>query len=246
MTKPIIFAHRGASAYAPENTLPAFQKAIDMKADGIELDIQLTKDGKIVVIHDERIDRTSTGKGWVKDYTFDELREFQFNTLHPEYENVTIPTIQEVFELIKPSNLSVNIELKTGIFQYKDLEEMIVQVVKEYELEDRVIYSSFHHPSMMTIKQLNPNYYIGLLTRDGFLDIPSYAKAIGANAINPALYQLQYPDFVTDCKKYGIDLNVWTVDEPEYIKQCIALEVHSIISNKPDLVRQIMEGIENG
>ena len=84
-TKPLVWAHRGASGYAPENTLAAFQKAVDLGADGVELDIQLTKDDPIVVIHDEMIDRTSDGKGWVKDYTLEELRAFNYNRTKPEY-----------------------------------------------------------------------------------------------------------------------------------------------------------------
>ena len=116
--KPLIWAHRGASGHAPENTLEAFQKAIDMKADGVELDIQLTKDGEIVVCHDETIDRTSNGIGSVKDYTLAELKKFNFNKTHPEYAHASIPTMKEVFELIKPSPLTINIELKTGQYDY--------------------------------------------------------------------------------------------------------------------------------
>ena len=114
MKKPLIWGHRGASAYAPENTLFAFQKAVEQKADGVELDIQLTKDGHIVVIHDEWIDRTSDGKGWVKDMTLAELRRFNYNRTHPEYEHADIPTMEEVLDLLKPTDLTIDIELKTA------------------------------------------------------------------------------------------------------------------------------------
>ena len=93
--KPFVWAHRGASGYAPENTLEAFQKAVELGADGVELDIQLTKDDQIVVIHDETIDRTSDGKGWVKDYTLEELRQFNFNRTKPEYSHADIPTMRK-------------------------------------------------------------------------------------------------------------------------------------------------------
>ena len=241
MNKPLIFAHRGASAYAPENTIPSFQKAIELNADGVELDIQLSKDGQIVVVHDETINRTSNGTGWVKDYTLEELKQFRFNTLHPEYENVTIPTMQEVIDVIKPSNLCINIELKTGIIQYPHIEEMILELIHKNDMDDRVIYSSFHHPSCAKIKELKKDAYIGFLTRDGIFDLPQYAKDHNANALNPALYQLLYPNFVKDCHELGVDINVWTVDDPEHIKQALDLGVHSIISNKPDLVRQLLE-----
>ena len=114
MTK--IYAHRGASGYAPENTLEAFYIAMQQGADGIELDVQLTKDGEVVVIHDETINRVSNGKGKVMDYTLAELKQFSFHNHMDMYKNVRIPTLQEVLDLVKPGKMEVNIELKTGIF----------------------------------------------------------------------------------------------------------------------------------
>ena len=138
MTLPLVYAHRGASAYAPENTLLSFQKAVDMNADGVELDIQLTKDGEIVVIHDEWLDRTSNGTGWVKDYTLEELKELEFNQNFPELGHASIPTMQEVLDLLKPTKLRIDIELKTGIVFYEGLEEKILKLVKDYDMESRV------------------------------------------------------------------------------------------------------------
>ena len=114
--KTKVWAHRGASGYAPENTLDAFRKAVEMGADGIELDVQMTKDGELVVIHDETIDRVSNGKGWVKDYTYEELKKFNFNKTHLEYTKEEIPTLEQVYLLIKPTNLTINVEIKTGIY----------------------------------------------------------------------------------------------------------------------------------
>lgn len=105
-----VWAHRGASGYAPENTMDAFRKAIEMKADGIELDVNLTKDGEVVVIHDEVLDRVSDGTGRVQDFTCNELKKFNFNKIHPEYEKEEIPTLEEVYQLIKPTDLTINVE----------------------------------------------------------------------------------------------------------------------------------------
>ena len=187
MNKPLIWAHRGASAYAPENTIPAFQKAIEMKADGVELDIQLTKDDRIVVIHDETIDRTSTGSGWVKDMTLAELRKFNYNKTHPEFEHADIPTMDEVLDLLKPTDLTIDIELKTGIVFYDHLEEKILALVKEKGMEDRVNYSSFNHYTCRRIKELKKDAYVGFLYADGPIDMPAYAKKYGMDAINPAV-----------------------------------------------------------
>ena len=109
-----IWAHRGASGYAPENTLESFELAIEQKADGIELDVQMTKDGELVVIHDETIDRTGNGTGRVQDHTLKELKALNFNKTHPEYASAKIPTLREVYELVKPSGITVNVEMKTG------------------------------------------------------------------------------------------------------------------------------------
>lgn len=100
MNRTKVWAHRGASGYAPENTLEAFQKAIEQNADGIELDVQMTKDGELVVIHDETIDRVCEGSGWVKDFTYGKLCRFHFNKTHPEYEHAQIPTLEEVYALM--------------------------------------------------------------------------------------------------------------------------------------------------
>ena len=112
--KTKVWAHRGASAYAPENTLEAFLLAAEQGADGVELDVQLTKDGEMVVVHDEEIDRVSDGSGFVKDYTLAELKNLNFNKTHPEYQNVKIPTLREVYEALKPTGMTINVELKTA------------------------------------------------------------------------------------------------------------------------------------
>ena len=151
--KTKVWAHRGASAYAPENTLEAFLLAAEQGADGVELDVQLTKDGEMVVVHDEEIDRVSDGSGFVKDYTLAELKILNFNKTHPEYQDVKIPTLREVYEALKPTGMTINVELKTGIFWYKDLEKKVLELTKEMEMEDRVIYSSFNHAA--TLLQLS-------------------------------------------------------------------------------------------
>ena len=153
---PLIWGHRGASGHAPENTLPAFKMAADMGADGVELDIQMTSDGVIVVCHDETIDRTSNGAGWLKDFTFDQLRRLDFSNGNGAYEGTKIPSMEEVLDLLDPTGLTINIELKTGIIFYDRIEEKILELVKRKGWEDRVIYSSFNHYTVRRIKELDP------------------------------------------------------------------------------------------
>lgn len=139
MNRPFVWAHRGASAYCPENTLPAFAKAIELGADGIELDVQMTKDGELVVCHDEKIDRTSDGKGWIKDFTLAELREFDFSYGDETFKGAKIPTLREVFELFADTDMTINIELKTGIMFYSGIEEKTIALTEEYGFMNRVI-----------------------------------------------------------------------------------------------------------
>ncbi len=241
MNQPLIWAHRGASAYMPENTIPAFQKAIELGADGIELDIQLTKDGEIVVCHDELIDRTSNGTGFLKDYTLEELRQFNFNKTHPEVKRAAIPTMREVFELIKETNLTINIELKTGVFDYTGIEEKIIAMTHEFEMEDRVLYSSFNHYSIKRIQALLPSARTAFLYEDGPLNMPQYAQEQGVQALHPWFVNLRFPSFMEECKERNLEVNVWTVNEEEYIKMCTNLGVHAIITNMPDYARKVIE-----
>ena len=239
-TKPLVWAHRGASGYAPENTLAAFQKAVDLGADGVELDIQLTKYDQIVVIHDETIDRTSDGKGWVKDYTLEELRAFNYNRTKPEYKHADIPTMREVFELLKPTGLFINIEIKTGVVFYEKIEEKILALTKEMGMEDRVCYSSFNHYTVTRIHELKPDAEVGFLYADGPIDMPSYGVKHGVNALHPALYNLQYDGFVKECKEKGLKLNVWTVNERPYMEMCCQYGVDAIITNYPDIAKEVV------
>ncbi|WP_035773495.1 glycerophosphodiester phosphodiesterase [Butyrivibrio sp. VCD2006] len=241
MSNPLIWAHRGASGHAPENTLPSFKLAADMKADGVELDIQLTKDDVIVVCHDEKIDRTSTGAGFIKDYTYDELLKYDFCNGNLAFEGTKIPTMEEVFELLDPTGLTINIELKTGEIFYPDLEEKIVALTKKKGFQDRVIYSSFNHYSVMKIKEIDPDAKVGFLYADGPLNMPGYAAENEVNALHPAFYNLQYPDFMADCDMFGIDVNVWTVNSESALLRCRELGVNAVITNYPDKARKIYE-----
>lgn len=239
--RPQVWAHRGASGYVPENTLVAFEMAKEQGAQGVELDIQLSKDGEIVVIHDEWLDRTSNGTGWVKDYTLEELREFNYNKTHPEVEYVTIPTMREVFELLKDTDMMINIELKTSIVFYEEIEEKILALTKEMEMEDRVIYSSFNHSTILRIQKLKPDAKVGFLYADGTLEMPAYGEKYQVDALHPALYNLQYPHFMEECKEKGLAVHTWTVNEQEHMVLCIKLGVDAMITNYPDVALQVVE-----
>ena len=234
--KTIIQAHRGASAYRPENTLAAFSLAIEQKADGIELDVHLSKDGEVVVAHDERLERVSNGKGLINDHTLAELKQLDFSKLFPEQGPCRIPTLAEVYALVKPTPLMVNIELKTTELLYPGLCEKLTALAHEYAMEERIIYSSFNHYSLLEIKKHKPEAKTGLLYQLGMVDPWVYANYVKAYAIHPHYYVIAaLPETVANCHDNGVKVNVWTVDDPEAIKQMIKCGVDGIITNKPDV-----------
>jgi len=245
LTKTKIYAHRGASGwdtkYAPENTMPAFEKAIEMEADGIELDVQLTKDGVIVICHDERIDRTSDGIGWLKDYTLKELREFSFSKTHPEYGDIKIPTLREFLEFMAPTGRGLNIELKTGVIYYDGLEEKTAAMVEEFGMNDRVIYSSFNHYSLKLLKHIVPKARMGLLMGQNFVDVPGYTTMMQAEAVHPN-YQHIDKEYIDNCHANGLKVNTWTVDPLVELKRFCEYGVDIIITDCPDNGRKIADG----
>ena len=240
--KTKVWAHRGASGYAPENTLDAFRKAVEMGADGIELDVQMTKDGELVVIHDETIDRVSNGKGWVKDYTYEELKKFNFNKTHLEYTKEEIPTLEQVYLLIKPTNLTINVEIKTGIVFYPGIEGRVLELTERLGMKERVIYSSFNHYTIRKIKESDPQAKTGMLYEDGITDAVDYAcDIVKADALHPSGYNVLYPGFLDKCRERNRQLHVWTINEEKDMRMLCEAGVDAMITNYPDIAKKIRD-----
>ncbi len=229
-----IWAHRGASGYAPENTLEAFALADKMNADGIELDVQLTKDGQLVVCHDEKIDRTSNGQGLVKDHTLAELKDLIFNNHNEAYPDCKIPTLEEVLQLVKPTKMVINIELKTGEYEYDGIEEKTVELVRKYKMQDRIIYSSFNHYSIKKILEIEPTADCGLLHTDCIVDIADYACRLGAKNLHPDKYFLDHKNYYSDAVAHNLKINAWTVNDEKDIIKDLNFKINAIITNYPD------------
>lgn len=237
-----IWAHRGASGYAPENTLEAFELAVKQKADGVELDVHLSKDGRLVVAHDERLERVSDGEGFLKDYTLKELKKFTFNKTHPEYKSAKLPSLDEVYELLKPTGLTVNVEIKTSDFDYPGIEEKLVKLAREWQMEDRVLYSSFNHYSLMRIRKVEPQVKIGLLYSEKFVNVPGYGANLGADALHPHFPMVLEDGYLEACRKNHLLVHPWTVNRAQDIKTMVRSGVDAIITNYPDRAREILLG----
>lgn len=230
-----IFAHRGASAAEPENTMAAFRKAIELGSDGIELDVHLSKDGEIVVTHDETLERVSDGKGRVVDYTLEQLRGFNFAAKREGHVPERIPTLKEVYELVKPTKLHINVEIKSGIVLYEGIEQKLLELEKEMGMQGRILYSSFNHYSLAILKALDPSAKTGLLYGNAMIDPWVYANYAKADAIHPHYFVLKAPGVVESCHQNGVHVHPWTVDDPQHLAWMLKLGVDIIITNVPDV-----------
>lgn len=218
--------HRGAKGYEPENTLIGFKKALALGVDQIELDIHLSADGEIMVIHDETIDGTTNGSGCVNSLTCTELQQFRIR------EQQHIPTLIEVLNLID-RKCSVNIEIKST-----NLADKLVTVLERFIIEkewkySQFIVSSFEWDTLEKVRSLNPKISISVLTETNIEDALAFAKKIKAQAINPD-FQLLSKDNVSAMQQAGFQVFPWTVNEKEDIKRIQSYKVDGIISDFPD------------
>ncbi len=238
------FAHRGFSGKYPENTILAFQKALEEGVDGIELDVQLTKDGELVIIHDESVDRTTDGKGLVVAATREELKKLDASYIYRGKMGFNpIPTLGEYFELVKDSPIVTNIELKTGINEYPGIEEKVYAMIQEYHLEDRIIISSFNHYSVMRMKAMAPELVYGFLSDTWIYDAGKYTRSHGVACYHPSVVQLK-KEIVDEAKAQGIVINTWTVNTEEQVRDLYAKGVDTVIGNYPDMTARVLKELD--
>ena len=230
-----ILSHRGASGYSPENTLAAIDMALfSMPCEGIEIDVHFTKDNKLVVIHDDTIDRTTDGKGAVKDYTYEELLKFNaFGKFKDKYPTEKIPTLDQVLDLVKKSGKMINIEIKNGSAVYPGIEEKVIEKVYEYSLEKDTLLSSFDHAAMMKSKEIDTNIRTGLLCRKRVENPLEYGRKHNADAYNYR-YLCLTKKYVDELHSYGYEVNCYTPNAKFEINYMIRCGVDTIITNYPD------------
>ncbi len=237
-----ILAHRGASGYAPENTLSSIRKALfEMPCEGIEIDVHFTKDNRLVVIHDDTIDRTTDGKGNVKDFTFEEIRKFNaYGKFRDKYPTEKIPSLDEVLSLVRESGKMINIEIKNGSSFYPGIEEAVIEKLYEYSLEKTTLLSSFDHSAMKKCKEIDKNIRTGLLCRKRVENPKEYGKIHHADAYNYR-YLCLTRKYVDELHSYGYEVNCYTPNAKFEINYMIRCGVDTIISNYPDRVDELIK-----
>lgn len=246
-SRPLIIAHRGASGHAPENTLPAIKKAIEMDADLIEIDVHLTKDDSVIVIHDNTLNRTTNGKGSVLSHTYSEICLLDAGSwFSDQFKNEKIPTLREVLQTVNEQR-KILIELKwpkKGI--YDSLPKKVLEIVHACNAENWVIIQSFEREYLKTINQLNSQVplhrllYVLSPTFSSYIDYkPRFKRFIPASfeeSINPSISHLKSKT-VKCIKQSGRTVFVFTANSEKQIEKAFRLEVDGIITNYPDKVK---------
>lgn len=237
---PIIVAHRGSSRHAPENTLAAFRQAMDDGADAIELDVHLSKDGQVIVIHDDRLERTTNGHGRVGDYTLDELRQFSSGEwLHKKFSSEKIPTLTEVFELVS-GRVGINIEIKytKRRTQSKLIVERCIEIIRRFKSFKSVLISSFHHPLLQLAKRIDRSIVSGALYHPvlHFRKSPiKLAKAVQAQYVLLATSMIR-EKIVTESHRRNLFVGVYTVNSVKNLQRVRIAGVDSIYTDTPSTI----------
>jgi glycerophosphoryl diester phosphodiesterase len=247
LAKPLVCGHRGACGIAPENTLAAFHKAHELGAEWVELDVQLSADGHLIVFHDDTLERT-TDKGGTRrptDLTLTQLQKLDAGSwFNPEFAGEKIPTLDQILEEFG-DKLAINIEIKSKprFEQDNGIEAKVVEAVQRHNLVENVLISSFDPNRLIVTHELEPKMAIGILFHPKSLahlptaDPFKLAELTHATALHPH-FQMVTPEMVEKAHKIGLQVNVWTVNHPQDIRQQISLGVDMIMSDLPDLVTQ--------
>ena len=241
--RTLVLAHRGASTVAPQNTLPAFEKAAELGADGIEFDVQRSADGVPVVIHDMTVDALTDGTGRVSEMTLAQLKELDAGSaFDPAFAGERIPTLDEVLAAVGDT-LLLNIELKTYALRDTGLERAVLDLAQRYALGPRVLFSSFNPLVLRRVKRLSPGALVGLLHAPEWplpLRKAWLAPLFPHEARHPA-HTMVDAAYMAWAHQRGYRVHTWTVDDVTEMQRLIRLGVDGIITNRPDRLLALLE-----
>ena len=233
----LVVAHRGASGHAPENSLSSMKKAIEMRAEFSELDVQETKDGKIILLHDKTLERTGKQDLNIWELNYDELKDIEVGEwFAEEFKGEPIPTLEEVINLVK-GKMKLNIELKANKHE-KMLAERALQVVVDNDFLDQVVFTSFKFDEIRKIRELNNDAKVGYIFSKMPKDIDVFSEDVHMLSVRGNLVD---EEFMSKAKAAGKEVAVWTVNKEEDMKKLIALNVDAIITDYPDVLRNVLD-----
>lgn len=240
---PVIFAHRGASAYAPENTMAAFRLAIEQKADAIELDLKLSSDGHVVVIHDSTVDRTTTSKGFVSEKTAYELSRLDAGSHFDfAFRGEPVPLLEDVFSEIG-TEILFNLELTNYNSPLDNLPEKTASLVQFYHLEERVLISSFNPIALLKFRRELPGIPVGLLAHRGWRGAAPRSwpgRLLRYNSLHPDFRDVK-PDLVKKTQAHSTKLFTYTVNEEASFRYLFDIGVDGVFTDDPILARKFLQ-----
>lgn len=234
-----IIAHRGASTYRPENTLAAFQKALELGVNAIELDVRLSKDDIPVVCHDSTINRTSNGKGYVHRMPLHKLKKYDFGShFNKKYKKEKIPTLEEVLQLVGSHSVLLHIELKNGPNIPENFESNVLEVIYRYNFQKRVVYSSFDHLSLERLSTIDPQAKIGLLFHINLIHLFDYIDNTGlsVHSIHPNHFYVT-KEIIEEAQQRHIEVNIYTVNNRKWALNYKRMGVNGLITNDPLIIK---------
>jgi glycerophosphoryl diester phosphodiesterase len=237
--RPLGVAHRGASREAPENTLAAFRRALKAGAAAVECDVQRTRDGRLVVIHDQTVDRTTNGRGPVVSLTFDECRRLDAGAwFGSAFAGERIPSLDEVLDLLRGQAL-VFLEIKHGPMFYEGIEAQVGEALRRHGMEHAALVMSFDHPAVRTMREVAADVATAIIYRARLGDVAAAARAVGADALCPE-WRLVSGDVVADAHAAGLGVFPWTIDEEAAMRRCLAAGCDGVTSNDTRLLARVL------
>lgn len=244
-----IISHRGANRIAPQNTLPAFEKAFDMNIDGVETDVHLTSDGVPVICHNYEIDKTSNGRGAIRHMTYEVFRQFDFGSYFSyDFENTKAPSLDEFLSLCETKDFEImNIEIKPSLEHDVSVVKKTIDMVKEHGLYERLLISSFSSHMLVEAKKIDRTCHTAYLyspdKKESYrmmFRAGKFARELGCTALHPQIYYVN-ESYVTAAHREGIKVNVWTVNKEKDIIRLAKMGVDGLITDTPDFVREVLE-----
>jgi len=241
-----LVGHRGAMGHAPENTIPSFDLARQMGAEFVECDVHLSKDKEVIVIHDERVERTTNGTGLIKNLTLSQIKKLDAGSWYSKkFKGVKVPTLRELLNWIKPKTsqnkyqMGVAIEIKNEPIRYPDIAKRLSDVISEMGMTSRVVIISFDFAVIKQLKILNPKLATGILYHEPMKNLFKIAQSVKADALFPRRHLITQ-ELVNTAHKAGLAVATWTVNDPEEMKKLISYKVDAIATNFPDRLNEIL------
>jgi glycerophosphoryl diester phosphodiesterase len=238
----LVFGHRGASAYAPMNTIPAFELAAEQGADGIELDVHRSRDGAVVVIHDFTVENATAANGSAKitDMTLAQIKELDVGEWFDDrFSGTQVPTLDEIFEAVG-SRLYINVEIKSVSLKTDGVEQAVADIIARHDMKQRVIVSSFNPLALVRFRQIIPDVPLGYLYAPEMPTLPSQMMVSLTYEATHPYHEMIDEEFVTEAKRNNYRVNTWTVNDPARAIQLSDMGVDLIITDKPDVIREAL------